>query len=104
MSAPVLSDVPTSQPTDAPASGPSVSMPSISSFASGGFGILILVISLLPAFFFCYGAAKLSFAKYGSYGWSILCFFFAGFYYPFYAWFLNTPPAPTGLIGGMRRR
>ena len=76
---------------------------SLSSFASGGWVIMVIVISLLPAFFFCYGAAKLSFAKYGSYGWSILDFFFAGLYYPFYAWFLNTPPAPTGLLGGRRR-
>lgn len=105
MSAPVPPAAPSTQPTDAPASGPSVSMPSLSlgSFASGGWAILVLIISLLPAFFFCYGAAKLSFAKYGSYGWSILDFFFAGFYYPFYAWFLNTPPAPTGLLGGRRR-
>jgi hypothetical protein len=46
------------------------------------------------------GAAQLSYAKYGSVGWAILDFFFAAFYYPFYAFFLNTP---TATMGGRRR-
>uniref|UniRef100_A0A6C0AI72 Uncharacterized protein n=1 Tax=viral metagenome TaxID=1070528 RepID=A0A6C0AI72_9ZZZZ len=109
--------IPTTQPTDsatappptgsAPTPGAGFSMPSISSLGStANVGMLILwgIIALLPWFLVSYGAAKLSFAKYGSYGWSILDFFFAGFYYPFYAWFLNEPSQPAGFMGGRRSR
>ena len=69
----------------------------------GGFGILVLgLFSLLPFFIYCYGAAKLSWCLNHSYGWSILCFFFPGLYYPFYAFFLN-PLCMVQQVGGRRR-
>lgn len=69
----------------------------------GGFGaIVLLLFSLLPFFIFCYGAAKLSWCLNHSYGWSILCFFFPGLYYPFYSFFLN-PLCNVPMVGGRRR-
>ncbi len=51
---------------------------------------------------FSYGAAKLSYDKFGSIGWAILDFIFATFYYPYYAIFLNAPSGSS--FGGRRRR
>lgn len=59
------------------------------------------VIAFVWLFVWNLGAASLSYAKYGSIGWAILDFFFAVFYYPFYAFFLNTPTAT--MTGGRRR-
>ena len=59
-----------------------------------------IVIGIIWMFVWNLGAAQLSYAKYGSVGWAILDFFFAAFYYPFYAFFLNTP---TATMGGRRR-
>ena len=56
------------------------------------------VLALLYFILFSYGAAKLSFDKYRSFGWAILDFFFSSFYYPYYAIFLNSPAT----IGGRR--
>jgi len=70
--------------------------------AVGAIGIVVSVLGFLFMFLWHYGAASLSYAKYGSIGWAILDFSFASFYYPFYAFFLNTP-APTGMMGGRRR-
>jgi hypothetical protein len=64
------------------------------SIVAGVFGFLFMVI-------WHYGAASLSYAKYGSIGWAILDFFFATFYYPYYALVLNTP-TPT-MMGGRRK-
>jgi hypothetical protein len=69
-----------------------------------GWGIASMVFGILFAFVWHLGAASLSYTKYGSIGWAILDFFFASFYYPFYAFFLNTPPAPTSIFGGRRRK
>jgi hypothetical protein len=63
-----------------------------------GLGGLASFLFLLV---FSYGAAKLSYDKFGSIGWAILDFFFATFYYPYYAIFLS---GPSGSFGGRRRR
>ena len=62
-----------------------------------GMGIVTIVIILIIAFFVCYGAARLSWCYntfYGASGaektiYSLLCFFFPYYYYPFYALFLD---------------
>ena len=70
---------------------------------------------LISSFLYSYGAAKLSYAYNTSVGssstflWSILAFFFSGFYYPYYAYFVNpvgASPASTlpSLVGGKRRK
>ena len=69
-----------------------------------GLGIASMVFGIIFAFVWHLGAASLSYTKYGSIGWAILDFFFATFYYPFYAFVLNTPPAPTSMFGGRRRK
>lgn len=93
------------QPTDAPKPADSgIPLGGIMSFASGGWAIFLFIIGLLPWFFFSYGAARLSYMKYQSYGWAVLDFFFSGFYYPFYAWFLAEPPTPSFPVVGGRRR
>jgi hypothetical protein len=61
-----------------------------------------MIISFVFIFVWHLGAASLSYAKYGSIGWAILDFFFATMYYPFYAFFLNTPAAAP-MMGGRRR-
>jgi hypothetical protein len=66
-------------------------------------GIFGMILSFIFIFVWHLGAASLSYAKYGSIGWAILDFFFATVYYPFYAFFLNTPTAPP-MMGGRRRK
>ena len=64
----------------------------------GAFITTLLTVFLVPIIFallFAYGAAKLSFDKYGSFGWALVDFVFPMFYYPFYAVVLNKPSAPT---------
>ena len=74
------------------------------SSVAAGFGIASMIFGIIFAFVWHLGAASLSYAKYGSIGWAILDFFFATFYYPFYAFFLNTPATPpTAMFGGRRR-
>jgi hypothetical protein len=70
----------------------------------GGFellaGILFFFLVVLgPGL----SAAKLSYDKYQSILWAILDFFFAVFYIPYYAFFLNTPTQQSA-FGGRRRR
>ena len=63
------------------------------------FGVLFFLFLLLgPSL----SAAKLSYDKYQNIGWAILDFFFAVFYLPYYAFFLNSPSAPA--MGGRHRR
>ena len=69
--------------------------------AVGAIGIVVSVLGFLFMFLWHYGAASLSYAKYGSIGWAILDFFFATLYYPYYALVLNTPTAT--MMGGRRR-
>lgn len=71
-----------------------------------GIVIVVVIFALMLLIFFNLGASVLSYHKYGSYFWATINFFFAGLYYPFYAFFLdtNTPPvaAPAeGMVGGV---
>jgi hypothetical protein len=74
--------------------------------AAGGvalaFASLTGIASFLFYIMFSYGAAKLSYDKYGSMGWAVVNFIFATFYYPYYAIFLNGPSGSS--FGGRRRR
>ena len=70
----------------------------------GVIAVLGFIITLLFAFLFSFGAAKLSYDTYGNILWAILDFFFASVYYPFYALVLHQAPAPTGMLGMGRRR
>jgi len=63
------------------------------------YGTLMVVFSVLFAVFFSLGAAFLSYRKFQSLGWAFLDFWFPYFYYPYYAFFLNEAPAPTGILG-----
>lgn len=90
---------------DAKKASPGVSV----GLMSGGAGVMMSVsISLILSILFSYGAAKLSYDMFHSVGWSILAFIFSGFYYPYYALFLNRPaamsaPPPMGMMGARRR-
>lgn len=53
--------------------------------------VIAIFIFIMPMLIFNFGAAKLSYDKYGSIGYSILDFIFSTFYYPYYAFFLNEP-------------
>jgi hypothetical protein len=81
----------------------------------GTYLVFSVGVFLVGSFVYSYGAAKLSYAYNTSVGssnaflWSILAFFFSGFYYPFYAFFVNPVGAPTAsivspLVGGRRRK
>lgn len=68
--------------------------------------IFVVIFLIIYVISFHVGAAVLSYHKYGSFFWAIVNFVFAWFYYPFYAFFLdtNTPPvaAPTEtMVGGV---
>jgi len=78
--------------------------------------VLISILFFLYFFITSYGAAKLSYcynisignSKAAATAWSILCFFFSGFYYPIYGLFLaplcsKTTNAAAVLTGGRRR-
>jgi len=76
-----------------------------------GFGILVIIFVLIIGLLVCYGAARLSWC-YGTYNgdsttskviFSVLCFFFPNFYYPFYALFLNPVCGRTKNQSGGRR-
>ena len=73
-----------------------------SSILAGLEGILILMFFVFFAFGPSLSAAKLSYDKYQSLPWAILDFFFAVFYIPYYAFFLNSPTSQT--FGGRGRR
>jgi len=93
-----------STPANANPSAASGSATKSDSSTAAGLGIVSLIFTIIFFFVWHLGAASLSYAKYGSIGWAILDFFFATFYYPFYAFFLNTPAQPTGMMGGRRIR
>jgi hypothetical protein len=95
--------MPSSPPTPPPANANAPETKSDSSTAAG-LGIVSMIFSIIFLFVWHLGAASLSYAKYGSIGWAILDFFFATFYYPFYAFFLNTPTPSVGMMGGRRRK
>jgi hypothetical protein len=70
-----------------------------------GIALIATLVSLLPMFLFAFGSARLSWCLNHSYGWSILCFFFPGFYYPYYSLILNPlcNVTPSTMSGGRRR-
>ncbi len=68
-----------------------------------GFAVIAALISVLPLLLTCYGSAKLSWCLNHSYGWAFLCFLFPGFYYPYYALFLNPLCNTVPMVGGRRR-
>jgi hypothetical protein len=93
-----------STPANANPSAASGSATKSDSSTAAGLGIVSLIFTIIFFFVWHLGAASLSYAKYGSIGWAILDFFFATFYYPFYAFFLNTPTPSMGMMGGRRRK
>jgi hypothetical protein len=71
--------------------------------ATGAFIVFCLGV------IYCYGAAKLSYNYNISIGnggyamiWAIICYFFSGIYYPYYALFLS--PLNTPLLMGGRKK
>jgi hypothetical protein len=70
-----------------------------------GIGATIIgVLSFLLLVVFHTGAAYLSYQKYQSGIWALVDFFFPYFYYPYYAFFLASQPAPTSsFLGGMKK-
>ncbi len=84
--------------------------------AIGGIGAILMFILAFGFYFaYAYGAAKLSWhynlyvgnGSGAAFAYSLLCFFFSGFYYPFYALFLNPisemKRANLVTVGGSRR-
>ena len=59
----------------------------------------IAIITAIFALVFHAGAAYMSYQRNQSIGCSIMSFFFAVFYYPYYAFFINEAPAPSGILG-----
>ena len=63
--------------------------------------IFSIFLSIFFGLLFCYGAAKLSYSysiytgNSSAFFWSVLCFIFPSFYYPYYALMLNP-------VGGLR--
>jgi hypothetical protein len=82
--------------------------------ANNNPGIASMAIFIFVLFFFygvtyCYGAAKLSYdynvsIGNGSFFWPVLCYFFAGIYYPYYAIFLNPVCTTASMKGGGKRK
>lgn len=77
------------------------------------FGLIFLIfniINLIILIVCLFGAAKLSWCYNTFYGksegekilWSILCFIFAGFYYPYYALFLDPVCGRVAQRGGKK--
>jgi len=77
-------------------------------------GIFTFIFFFMLGLLFCYGSAKLSYDYNMSINnsgyaviWSVICYFFPSFYYPYYAIMLN-PINPyvsgTAMIGGKRRK
>jgi len=75
-----------------------------------GMGIAAMIFILIIAFFVCYGAARLSWCYNTFYGestsikviFSLLCFIFPYYYYPFYALFLDPVCGRKAQVGGKR--
>jgi hypothetical protein len=78
----------------------------------GVAAILMFLVALIFYFSYAYGAAKLSWhyniyvgnGSGSAFFYSLVCFFFSGLYYPFYALFLNplSSMKRANLVGGRR--
>lgn len=94
-------------PADTPATTPDTTTTAVEGgkwLAVGGIGLTILgILVFLYVLAFHLGAAVLSYQKFGSILWAILDFFFPYVYYPYYAFVASKEPAPTGMMGGLRR-
>lgn len=66
---------------------------------AGGFSIIPIILG----FIFALGAAVLSYRHFGSFGWAILDFIFPYFYYPYYAFVLDTPATTPTMFGGLKK-
>jgi hypothetical protein len=80
-------------------------------FLAGMSAILFMLSSVIFAIVFSYGSAKLSYCYNKYLGatdgtamfFAILCFFFSGFYYPYYSIFLSPICTLTKVIAARRR-
>ena len=101
-----MSAAPTTPATVQPPAATATTTPASagSSILAGFEGLLILMFFLFFAFGPSLSAAKLSYDKYQSVPWAVLDFFFAVFYIPYYAFFLNTPTSSSTFGGRGRRR
>lgn len=76
-----------------------------------GFSLFVVIFIVIIAIAVCYGAARLSWCYNTFYGadsaskviFSVLCFLFPNFYYPFYALFLDPVCGRTKNQSGGRR-
>ena len=66
--------------------------------------IMFILFTLLPWIIVAYGAAKISWSVNQSPFWAVIDFLFAGFYYPYYAYFQLPQPGIMGALGAARRR
>jgi hypothetical protein len=66
--------------------------------------IVFILFTLLPYIIVAYGAAKISWSVNQSPFWAVVDFLFAGFYYPYYAYFQLPQPGVLGALGAARRR
>jgi uncharacterized RDD family membrane protein YckC len=76
---------------------------------SAGAMWILTIIPVIILFVFHLGAAFLSYKKFGSMMWAVVDFIFAYFYYPYYAFFLDSTPVesapmtPIAMVGGMAK-
>ena len=100
---------PVTTPPAAPPAAPvtiGVDTAAVKDWTLGALTSVWLLIPLAFAIFFSAGAAYLSYQRNQSVLWAILDFFFSTLYYPYYAFFLSTSPAPapTAAFMGAARR
>ena len=77
----------------------------------GANALLILILVFIIIIANCYGAARLSWCYNTFYGageaekllWALLCFFYSGIYYPFYALFLDPVCGRVAQRGGSKK-
>ncbi len=84
--------------TSSPPSGPTVEVVEEKKTTGGATTWMITSIAIIPAIFalvFHTGAAYLSYQRNQSFGWAILHFLLAVFYYPYYAFTQPSAAAPA---------
>jgi hypothetical protein len=100
--------------TSSPPRTPTVDVVQEETSPSGGVTTTITAVAIIPALFallFHAGAAYMSYQRNQSFGWAILHFFLAVFYYPYFAFTQAGKPAeeppsllPTVQAAGKRLR